>query len=99
MKIIKCRIVLAVALAMAGACSTARATTIDMLTTLVTFNNTNGSGPYGSLVADASGNLYGTTTSGGANGDGVVYEIAAGTHALSTVATFNGGTATTPRPR
>ena len=96
MKIIKCRLVLAGALAVAGACSTARATTIYMLNTLVTFNNTNGSGPYGSLVADASGNLYGTTTSGGANGDGVVYEIAAGTHALSTVATFNGANGNYP---
>ena len=60
------------------------------LSTLVTFNGTNGNQPYASLIADASGNLYGTTGSGGANGDGTVFEIAAGTHTLTTLVTFNG---------
>jgi uncharacterized repeat protein (TIGR03803 family) len=31
--------------------------------------------PYSSVVIDANGNLYGTTSAGGANGDGVVWEI------------------------
>jgi len=31
--------------------------------------------PYGHLIADASGNLYGTTEYGGANGVGVVFEL------------------------
>jgi hypothetical protein len=45
-------------------------------TTLVSFSgpNGNGSGPY-SLIADANGNLFGTTTVGGASGDGTVFEI------------------------
>lgn len=34
-----------------------------------------GGTPYGSLVFDASGNLYGTTYAGGVNGQGVVFEI------------------------
>lgn len=34
-----------------------------------------GGNPFGSLVLDASGNLYGTTEAGGANGDGVIFEI------------------------
>jgi uncharacterized repeat protein (TIGR03803 family) len=34
-----------------------------------------GGTPYGSLVFDTSGNLYGTTYTGGANGQGVVFEI------------------------
>jgi uncharacterized repeat protein (TIGR03803 family) len=60
------------------------------LSTLATFNGTNGNGPVGGLVADASGNLYGTTFQGGANDNGTVFELAAGTHVLSTLATFNG---------
>jgi len=34
-----------------------------------------GAGPKGSLMIDAAGNLYGTTTAGGADGAGVVFEI------------------------
>jgi uncharacterized repeat protein (TIGR03803 family) len=36
---------------------------------------TDGNYPTGSLVLDNAGNLYGTTSSGGAYGQGVVYEI------------------------
>ena len=36
---------------------------------------TDGSSPNGALIFDAVGNLYGTTTSGGANGYGVVFEL------------------------
>jgi len=48
-----------------------------------------GTGPYGSLFMDASGNLYGTTTGGGANSQGTLFEIIAfsGT-ALPTVTTL-----------
>jgi len=60
------------------------------LSTLVTFNGTNGEEPYASLIADANGNLYGTTSGGGANSGGTVFEIAAGTHTLSTLTSFNG---------
>jgi uncharacterized repeat protein (TIGR03803 family) len=59
------------------------------LSTLATFNNTNGANPVAGLIADTAGNLYGTTDKGGANGWGTVFEVAAGTHALSTLATFN----------
>jgi uncharacterized repeat protein (TIGR03803 family) len=34
-----------------------------------------GSTPYGGLVMDGSGNLYGTTAFGGKYGGGVVFEI------------------------
>jgi uncharacterized repeat protein (TIGR03803 family) len=44
-------------------------------TTLVFFNSTDGADPTGSLIADAHGDLFGTTTDGGANGDGTVFEI------------------------
>jgi uncharacterized repeat protein (TIGR03803 family) len=59
------------------------------LKTLVNFNGTNGSIPFGGLIADASGNLYGTTYDGGTNGDGTVFEIPTGTSNLITLASFN----------
>jgi len=34
-----------------------------------------GANPNSSLIFDASGNLYGTTYAGGANGDGTVFEV------------------------
>ena len=45
-------------------------------TSLVSFNGTNGANPTGSLIADANGDLFGMTTTGGANGYGTVFEIA-----------------------
>jgi uncharacterized repeat protein (TIGR03803 family) len=45
-------------------------------TTLVSFNWTNGADPYGSLIIDANGDLFGTTAFGGTNGVGTVFEIA-----------------------
>jgi uncharacterized repeat protein (TIGR03803 family) len=45
------------------------------LTTLVSFNSTNGSGPVACLIAEANGDLFGTTTAGGASGYGTVFEI------------------------
>jgi uncharacterized repeat protein (TIGR03803 family) len=45
-------------------------------TVLVRFNYANGSYPSGDLLADANGNLFGTTSSGGANNSGTVFEIA-----------------------
>ena len=46
------------------------------LTTLVSFNGANGAEPMGDLIADANGDLFGTTSGGGAYGDGTVFEIA-----------------------
>ena len=45
-------------------------------TTLVSFSPLNGSLPSGGLIADAAGDLFGTTAIGGAPGDGTVFEIA-----------------------
>jgi uncharacterized repeat protein (TIGR03803 family) len=57
--------------------------------TLVSFNGTDGEYPLG-LIADADGNLYGTTGSGGASNNGTVFEVKAGTHALATLVSFTG---------
>ena len=46
------------------------------LTTLVSFDDTDGEYPQGSLIIDASGDLYRTTYLGGADGEGTVFEIA-----------------------
>jgi uncharacterized repeat protein (TIGR03803 family) len=43
---------------------------------LVNFDVTNGKNPFANLIIDSSGNLYGTTASGGQNGGGVVYNLA-----------------------
>jgi uncharacterized repeat protein (TIGR03803 family) len=45
------------------------------LTTLLSFNGTNGYQPVAGLIADAHGDLFGTTAVGGANGYGTVFEI------------------------
>jgi uncharacterized repeat protein (TIGR03803 family) len=45
------------------------------LTNLFGFNGRNGSSPTDTLVADANGNLYGTTNQGGAHNDGIVFEL------------------------
>jgi hypothetical protein len=38
--------------------------TTPVITTLVSFNGTNGQYPYAGLIADAAGNLFGTTGAG-----------------------------------
>jgi uncharacterized repeat protein (TIGR03803 family) len=63
--------VLAVTLFVIGACACMSA----QETVLYTFNNKDGSEPLSGLISDASGNLYGTTFYGGANGVGAVFEL------------------------
>ena len=45
------------------------------LTTLVSFNGADGALPIAGLIADAAGDLFGTTNSGGTDGDGTVFEL------------------------
>ena len=68
--------------------------------TLVSFNSSNGYGPYAGLIPDAAGDLFGTTSqggatsNGGATGSGTVFEIvktAAGyASAPTTLVSFDG---------
>jgi uncharacterized repeat protein (TIGR03803 family) len=62
------------------------------LTTLVSFNANSNTGiePVSGLLMDSSGNLFGTTTSGGARGDGTLFEWSPGT-GLSILADFFAG--------
>jgi uncharacterized repeat protein (TIGR03803 family) len=39
------------------------------------FNKRNGQWPFGSLILDSAGNLYGTTDFGGSQGEGVVFKV------------------------
>jgi uncharacterized repeat protein (TIGR03803 family) len=59
------------------------------LTTLYTFDGSDGSAPYGPLVQGSDGNFYGTTSVGGANGDGTVFRITP-SGALTTLFSFDG---------
>jgi uncharacterized repeat protein (TIGR03803 family) len=42
------------------------------------------------LTLDGSGNLYGTTSEGGADGDGTVFEVASASNTITTLGSFNG---------
>jgi uncharacterized repeat protein (TIGR03803 family) len=75
------------------------------VTTLASFNGSNGYGPEAGVIMDGSGNLYGTTVEGGAtwiappggtNGIGSVFEVAAGSGAITTLASFNGSNGSYP---
>jgi uncharacterized repeat protein (TIGR03803 family) len=66
------------------------------ITTLASFNGSNGSGPRCGLLMDSNGNLYGTTVSGGAYSDGTVFEVAQGSGTITTLASFNGSNGSSP---
>ncbi|HET6250870.1 MAG TPA: choice-of-anchor tandem repeat GloVer-containing protein [Tepidisphaeraceae bacterium] len=67
-----------------------------VITTLASFNGVNGSTPHGSVTLDANGNLFGTTTAGGTSGDGTIFEVARGTGAITTIASFAGANGVDP---
>jgi uncharacterized repeat protein (TIGR03803 family) len=58
-------------------------------TTLATFYGTGASNPLGGVAVDSSGNLYGTIDTGGFNGWGEVFEVAAGSNTITRLASFN----------
>jgi uncharacterized repeat protein (TIGR03803 family) len=59
------------------------------LTTLVSFDGSNGGHPTNNLSIDGAGNLYGTTTSGGYRDAGIVFKLSGTEHqTLSTLVDF-----------
>jgi uncharacterized repeat protein (TIGR03803 family) len=66
------------------------------LSVLASFNGANGANPFGALVEDTSGNLFGTTSAGGDNGLGTVFEWQNSTGNLSILASFNGANGANP---
>jgi len=59
----------------AQAQTTTQVAQAQTFTTLHSFDYTDGANPYAALVQATNGSLYGTTVSGGANGDGTVFKI------------------------
>jgi len=59
------------------------------LTTLYSFGGADGERPFGGLLQATDGNLYGTTSAGGANSYGTVFKITT-KGALETLHNFNG---------
>ena len=58
------------------------ATPAFAIPTLTSFplSSSNGDNPSGNLVSDSAGNLYGTTSVGGAHQNGSVFELSGPTH-------------------
>jgi uncharacterized repeat protein (TIGR03803 family) len=70
------------------------------LTTLFTFNGTNGNNPYSNLTADGTGGYYGTTSSGGASNMGAVFHLTppstGSTWTETVIYSFSGNDGATP---
>ena len=66
------------------------------ISVLANFNGTNGELPYAGLIEDSSGNLFGTTANGGANGGGTVFEWVKSSGTISVLANFNGTNGANP---
>ena len=62
----------------------------NVFTKRVDFNNSTGSHPISSLMLASNGKLYGMTSSGGANGNGVIYEFDTITNTFSKKFDFDG---------
>ena len=60
-----------------------------VLTTIVSFDRTNGAAPFAGLTADTAGNFFGTTTYGGTNDKGTIFKLDP-TGTLTTLASFAG---------
>jgi len=69
--------------------------TNGLLTTLLSFNRTNGASPSAGLLQATNGNLYGTTDAGGANGWGTAFQITTNGN-LTTLLSFTSDNGTGP---
>jgi uncharacterized repeat protein (TIGR03803 family) len=72
-------------------------TSSGALTSLISFNGTNGAGPRAGLVQGADGSFYGTTYNGGSNNAGTVFQ-ATTNGALTTLVTLGFGDGTGAYP-
>jgi len=60
------------------------------LSHLASFNGPDGGGPLAGVVEDTSGNLFGTTSGGGTQGDGTLFEWVKSSRTISVLASFDG---------
>jgi uncharacterized repeat protein (TIGR03803 family) len=70
-------------------------TTNGVLTSLVSFDNTNGSYPRGTLILGNDGSFYGTTYFGGSNSLGTVFKVTTN-GALTSLVSFSGTNGANP---
>lgn len=66
---------------------------------LFSFNGTNGKNPRSGVILDAKGDLFGTTSNGGAYGNGTVFELAkeaSGTYSYTDLFSFDGSDGSEP---
>jgi uncharacterized repeat protein (TIGR03803 family) len=63
--------------------------TVTALVSFDVLNTTNGADPLGTLIADAAGNLYGTTHDGGTNNLGTVFKLDPVTRTFTRLASFS----------
>lgn len=68
------------------------------VTTLASFNGTNGYSPVGGITFDGDGNMFGTTQLGGAFNKGTIFEFAKGGTAITALASFTADTNNTQAP-
>lgn len=64
--------------------------------TLAAFHYANGQSPFAPVTLDSSGNLFGTTTSGGFYDNGTVFKVNLGNKVFTTLLNFNGSKGDTP---
>ena len=69
----------------------------NTVTTIASFNYTNGANPSSGVTLDAADDIFGTATNGGAGGSGAVFEIAAGSSTITTLASFAGTNGRNPQ--
>jgi uncharacterized repeat protein (TIGR03803 family) len=80
----------------AGLGTVFKMTTNGVLTTLASFNGTNGAHPLTTLVQASDGNFYGTTAEGGAHNSGTIFRMGAAGD-ITTLASFDFSSAVRPR--
>jgi uncharacterized repeat protein (TIGR03803 family) len=60
----------------------------SQLITVAQFNGANGVEPYGGVIFDKQGNLFGVTERGGSKDDGTIWELPVGGNAINLLASF-----------
>jgi uncharacterized repeat protein (TIGR03803 family) len=62
----------------------------NVLSSLASFNDSNGNAPFASLTLGTDGLFYGTTQQGGSSGAGTIFSFNPTSNVLSSLASFNG---------
>jgi uncharacterized repeat protein (TIGR03803 family) len=68
----------------------------NTISVLASFSDSTGTFPQSGLIADSSGNLFGTTSNGGPNNKGTVFELAHGSSTITVLSSFDGTNGANP---